>query len=200
MTVEMSEKLRPPAVASPSEPSERPSSDDRLRELVDAYFEFIWRSLRRLGVPLSDTDDATQEVFMVASRRLGDITPGSERSFLFGTALRVASTQRRSAERRREQPDGTLEDWVDSKPGPDALTEQRRARRMLDEILDGLELDVRTVFVLFELEELTAPEISELLGIPLGTVASRLRRARDDFRSELVRRRARSLSPRSKST
>jgi RNA polymerase sigma-70 factor (ECF subfamily) len=78
--------------------------------------------------------------------------------------------------------------------------EQRRARHLLDEILDGLELDVRTVFVLFELEELTAPEISELLGIPIGTVASRLRRAREDFRSELTRRTSRALSIRSKST
>src|SRR5687767_12477047 len=126
MRLELSEEPRSHegALASSKDRAERLARDARLRELVDAYFEFIWRSLRRLGVPAADTDDAAQEVFLVASRRLADIVEGSERSFLFGTALKVASTQRRSAERRREQPDGTLEEWMDSNPGPDALTEQ----------------------------------------------------------------------------
>src|SRR5512142_2066304 len=84
-----------------SGPAERPPSPapsaQRVRALVDAHFEFVWRSLRRLGLSSADADDATQEVFLVAIRRLDDIDPESERSFLYGTALRVAAVQRRSA-------------------------------------------------------------------------------------------------------
>src|SRR5690242_17321725 len=72
----------------------------RLRALQEEHFEFLWRSLRRLGVPEADVDDAVQQVFLVAARR--EILPGSERSFLFATALRVASHARRTLRRRRE--------------------------------------------------------------------------------------------------
>src|SRR4051812_39693933 len=74
----------------------------RLRSIVDANFDFIWRSLRRLGVAEHSVDDAAQQVWIVAARKLASITPGQERAFLFGTALRVASDARRSASRRRE--------------------------------------------------------------------------------------------------
>jgi RNA polymerase sigma-70 factor, ECF subfamily len=164
--------------------------DARLRALVDEYHDFIWRSIRRLGVPEADTDDAVQEVFLVASRRLGAIALGSERAFLFGTAMRVASTQRRGASRRRETPDEHAGDQRDSTPGPEELTARRRARATLDAVLAELPLDLRTVFVLFELEELTAPEIASLVEIPLGTVASRLRRAREAFREAVQRHQA----------
>ncbi len=68
----------------------------RFRALVDRHFEFVWRSVRRLGVPPGDADDAAQEVFVVAARKLDALEPERERSFLFGTAVRVASTRRRT--------------------------------------------------------------------------------------------------------
>ncbi len=167
------------------------SDPARLRVLVDDHFEFIWRSVRRLGVPAADADDAAQQVFMVASRRLGEIEPGKERSFLFGTALRVAAEHRRSIARRREAPSVEREDPGDPGPGPDELTDRRRARELLDAILSALDLELRTVFVLFEIEELAAHDIAKLLGVPAGTVASRLRRAREEFQSAVKRWRAR---------
>src|SRR5262245_56918505 len=91
-------------------PSRTPSrartsaTDGRLRGLVAAHFDFIWRSLRRLGVPSTDVDDCTQQVFWVAARKLSLIHEGSERAFLFSTALRVASDARRSRMRRRGVP------------------------------------------------------------------------------------------------
>jgi RNA polymerase sigma-70 factor (ECF subfamily) len=157
----------------------------RMRGMVEQHFDFIWRTLRRLGVGEADADDATQEVFLVASRKLDEVAVTKERSFLFGTALRVASTHRRTSSRRRESPGGSLDDRTAQGLGPDDMTERHRARRLLDEVLNELDLDVRGVFVLFELEELTAPQIAELLGIPVGTVASRLRRAREVFRAAL---------------
>jgi RNA polymerase sigma-70 factor (ECF subfamily) len=157
----------------------------RMRGMVEQHFDFIWRTLRRLGVGEADADDATQEVFLVASRKLEEVAVSKERSFLFGTALRVASTHRRTSSRRRESPGGSLDDRTAQGLGPDDMTERHRARRLLDEVLNELDIDVRGVFVLFELEELTAPQIAELLGIPVGTVASRLRRAREVFRAAL---------------
>ncbi len=165
----------------------------RFRGMRDEHFEFVWRSVRRLGVPDADVDDAVQQVFIVASRRLEEITLGSERAFLFGTAMRVAKHARRTRRRRSEVP---LEQEAEpghhaepAEPGPDAeeLVAQRRARALLDEVLETLPLDVRAVFVLFELEEMRVPEIATLLGIPLGTAASRLRRGRELFQAGLAR-------------
>jgi RNA polymerase sigma-70 factor, ECF subfamily len=168
----------------------------RMRSMVEQHFDFIWRTLRRLGVGDCDADDAAQEVFLVASRKLEEVAVAKERSFLFGTALRVASTHRRTSSRRRESPWGSLDDRTAPQLGPDDIAERRRARALLDEVLNELDIEVRGVFVLFELEELTAPQIAELLGIPIGTVASRLRRARETFRTALNARLEPTATPR----
>src|SRR6478609_7176393 len=72
----------------------------RARALVNDHFDFVWRLLRRLGFPPADADDAAQQVFIVGTRRLADIPAGNERTFLYGSALRVASTMRRNSARR----------------------------------------------------------------------------------------------------
>jgi RNA polymerase sigma-70 factor (ECF subfamily) len=171
--------------------SEVPVSEaQRLTTMVEEHFDFVWRTLRRVGVPEADADDAAQEVFLVAARRLGDIELGRERAFLVGTAIRVASTRRRSARRRPDAPDERAADAPDPSPDPEALASRREARRTLDLVLDEMAEELRVVFVLFELEELAAPEIAALVGIPTGTVASRLRRARESFHATVRRLRA----------
>jgi RNA polymerase sigma-70 factor, ECF subfamily len=174
------------------------SSEGRLRALMETHFDFVWRSLRRLGLHGPDADDGTQEVFLVASRKLSQIVAGSERKFLFATAVRIASTRRRSLKRRREEPLVALDDQERSEPGPERLTELSRARRELQEILDGMALDQRAPFILFELEELTVPEIASTLGVPIGTVSSRLRAARDYFQASLRRLHARDAFPKAR--
>ncbi|MFO0589501.1 MAG: sigma-70 family RNA polymerase sigma factor [Polyangiaceae bacterium] len=156
----------------------------KLRALQNEHFEFLWRSLRRLGVPEADVDDAVQQVFVVAARR--EIQPGAERSFLFATALRVASHARRTLRRRRESGEEPP-DQTDVVPSPEELLDQRRARALLDEVLETLPLDVRAVFILFELEEMTVVEIAAMLGIPGGTASSRLRRGREMFQQAVAR-------------
>ena len=163
------------------------TGDARLRELFDSNFDFVWRSLRRLGVAQGSIDDATQEVFLVASRRLGDIELGRERSFLFATALRIASDARRRASRRELVSEDALSHVGDPSPRPDELADRQRQREVLDRVLAAMDLDLRAVFVLYELEEMTMAEISTTLGLPAGTVASRLRRARDEFRATVER-------------
>ena len=161
-----------------------PSAADnaRVAQLLRAHFRDVWRIVRRFGVPENSADDAAQEVFIIASRRLADITPGSERPFLFSSAVRVAANVRRSLGARREcAEDEALPEGVDPRPNAEALLDQKRLRQMLDRVLDELSDDLRVSFVLYELEGLSSPEIAELLGIPVGTVASRLRRAREAF-------------------
>jgi RNA polymerase sigma-70 factor (ECF subfamily) len=157
---------------------------------VANHHGLVWRWLRRLGVWECDADDATQQVFLTAHRRLAGVARGSERSFLLQTALRVAANWRRSRQRRREEDGWDLANLPDFTAGPEELEElidRRRARAMLDSALDLLPMELRTVLVLFEIEELTMAEIATVVEIPLGTVASRLRRAREVFRETVTR-------------
>lgn len=155
-------------------------------KLVSEHLDFVWRSLRRFGVPQAEVDDATQQVFLVANDKLTSIKPGSERSFLIAVATRVASHARRSNVRREaarqrfsESPTTATE-----APSPEHLMQRLEARDLLDRVLDQMPADLRSVFVLFELEELSIDEVAGLLSLPRGTVATRLRRARVVFREE----------------
>ncbi len=156
-------------------------ADVRLRGIVAAHFEAMWRLLRRLGVPEHDLDDAVQEVIWVLARKLEAVAIESERAFVLSTAYRVASTMRRSRRRRPEMVELSGEHLAAPGPDPEGLLEQQRARAWLDEALAALPLELRAVFVLYELERLTMAEIAEALGLAAGTVASRLRRARAAF-------------------
>jgi len=163
----------------------------RLRAMVEEHFDFIWRSLARMSVPETEIADCVQQVFLVASRKLSAIAQGSERSFLLGTALRVASDARRALSRRREVPEDETVEHPCPDPQPDEIADQRRLRALLDEVLAAMPEDLRVVFVLFELEEMPTQEIAALLEIPSGTVASRLRRAREEFDRRVARLRMR---------
>lgn len=155
-----------------------------LRQLVAEHLDFVWRSLRRFGVPPGDVDDAAQQVFLIANEKSGKIRRGSERSFLVGVALRVASHARRAFERRTAVEQRFSAHPAPPNPDPEELAQRREARDLLDRVLDGLPEDMRVVFVLFELEELSIEQIASLLNVPRGTVASRLRRAREVFHTQ----------------
>lgn len=164
------------------------ASHARLSRVLREQYDFVWRSLRRLGVPASDAEDVTQETFMTLSRRLGDVTPGSERAFLYRTAVNHAAHAHRSRARRRETPEAELDEAPSSARTPEDLLAGARARALCHELLDELNLDQRAVFVLFELEEMTMAEIAQVLELPMGTVASRLRRGRETFSARLKER------------
>ena len=160
----------------------------RLRTEVRQNYEFLWRSLRRLGVAQPSVEDAVQEVLFVFARRIEDVRTGAERSFLFATATRVAADWRKKQRRSREDADPELLDLrASDAPSAEQLIEQRRARELFDRVLDDLPDDLRAVFILFELEEMRMATIAEMLDVPLGTVASRLRRARAMFESAAER-------------
>jgi RNA polymerase sigma-70 factor, ECF subfamily len=156
--------------------------------------QFLWKSLFRMGIPEADLPDVMQEVLLVVHRRL-DTYDHSCRltTWLFGICLRVAATARRTRRRRREEPMET-----DSRRGalieamdPERVALARDAKRQLDAALDRLSPEKRAVFVMFELEGIPCGEIAELLGVPKGTVFSRLSQARDAFMQSIQRLSAR---------
>ena len=153
----------------------------RLRKAFVQHYAGVWRFLRRLGVTPDRVDDAAQHAFLIALEALPRIVPGCERAFLYSTAVRVAHGHRRRTVREIATVDVDLRS--SPLPSPDELTDQKRARELLDQLLEHIELDARAVFVLFEIEGFTVPEIADLLKIPLGTAASRLRRSREQFQA-----------------
>jgi RNA polymerase sigma-70 factor (ECF subfamily) len=157
-------------------------SDHRLRAAFERHFSLVWRSLRRFGVPAATADDVAQQVFLTFSERLSDVELGRERAFLLSVSVRAAANERRRLQRARETPteDAALDAVPDTRT-PEELLHRKRQRERLDHALATLPDDQRVIFVLFELEGLTLPEIADSLGIPLGTATSRLRRARGRF-------------------
>jgi RNA polymerase sigma-70 factor (ECF subfamily) len=178
-------------VASFPAPPHTSVVSSRLRAAVDAHYDVLWRFLRRLGVVEHDVEDAAQQVLVVFAQREMTVTPGRERSFLLGTALRVASDVRRKATRTREVVGVDVDEPADPAPNAEAQLEERQRRRWLDEVLDALTDEQRAVFVLVELEEQTMAETAAVLGVPPGTVASRLRRAREVFEASAATLKAR---------
>ena len=172
--------------------SSRPRLD--VVEVHEKYADFVWRTLQRMGVHPSDLDDALQEVFVVVHKKLGSYDGSSAlTTWLFGISLRVASATRRKAHRHRERLDP---DWAEAAgesdqglPETELLAREARARLAL--VLDELEPGRRAVLVMFEVETLSCAEIAAQLGIPLGTVYSRLNAARADFLKAATRSRLR---------
>jgi RNA polymerase sigma-70 factor, ECF subfamily len=146
------------------------------------HVQNLWRFVLRLGVPRHAIDDLVQEAFIIATRRQADIGPGQERSFLVATAVRLSSNYRQRAYVRREVSRGDgFEHSASPQPNAEQLLIEKRSRELLDQVLAELSDPHRAVFVLFELEGFSVPEVAELLELPLGTVSSRLWRARAKF-------------------
>lgn len=166
-----------------------------LAELYEQHFEFVWRTVRRLGVAERALDDAVQDVFIVVHRRLHEFEGRSTiKSWLFSIARRVAHDHRRRSSRKdrgEELPDA-IPDMAS--PSPLEAVARTQAAELLHDFLDSLDDDKREVFVLAELEQMTVPEIAEAIGVNLNTVYSRLRAARHAFEQAVHRHHARERS------
>ena len=165
-----------------------------LSTLVVDNADFVFRSLRRAGLDPASAEDGAQHVFLVAARKLATIAAGKERGFLYARAFNFAADLRRKVSRRGETElsDEQLDELVSGpSSSPEHALDQQRARELLDEVLAAMPDQLRDVFVLSELEEMTGPEVAACLEIPSGTVASRLSRARHVFDECLARIQAR---------
>ncbi|MBI2389451.1 MAG: sigma-70 family RNA polymerase sigma factor [Deltaproteobacteria bacterium] len=158
----------------------RPSSPE-FRLIFERECSFVWNTLRRLGIPDRDADDAAQDVFVVVHRHLHEFDPTRPlRPWLFGICYRVAVAHRRRARTTRERLD-EVRDVPDSSRGADVQLEQAQERDLVRRALDTLDLDRRALIVMHEYEGYPVPQIAETLGVPLNTAYSRLRLAREQF-------------------
>jgi RNA polymerase sigma-70 factor (ECF subfamily) len=158
-------------------------------EVYERHFDFVWRSLRLLGLPSQAVEDAAQDTFSVVSRQLARFEGRSSlRTWLFAILQRVAANHRRTARRKLQRLD-PLDDGIAAQgPTPHARAEAAEAIDLIQAFCDTLDLERRAVFVLALLEELPAPEVAQVLEIPINTVYSRVRNLRDGLRRALERR------------
>jgi RNA polymerase sigma-70 factor (ECF subfamily) len=169
----------PGGMAEPTGPN-----GETFREIYDAHFHWVWHALRRFSVPEKDVNDAVQNVFLVVHRKLPEFEGRSQlRTWITQIVRRVASDYRRSAPVRREIVASTTE--LDERPekrsnAEDAAAHTQRVE-LARELLDQLPENQRVVFIMYELEQMSGQEIALELDVPLGTVRSRLRLARDSF-------------------
>lgn len=156
------------------------------------YGDFIWATLQRLGVRPADLEDQLQEVFVVVHRRVETYDGSAPMSaWLYGVCRRVAAAYRRRRYVRSEVPSEPPLHAEDEREDPEQVASLRQARGVLQALLDGLDLDKRAVFVMFEVEGMSCEQIAEAIGVPVGTVYSRLHVARKDFYGALDRLRKR---------
>jgi RNA polymerase sigma-70 factor (ECF subfamily) len=164
----------------------KPVEEQRLAHMLSAHFESVWRVGRHMGLSSAQAEENAQEAYAIAARRLNDIESGRERAFLLGVASRLAINTRRLASQRIDRAPSTNETELPTTTTlPDELLARKQERLLLESLLQSLPEDFRQVITLFEIEELTLPEIAAALEIPLGTATSRLRRARDEFNKKL---------------
>jgi RNA polymerase sigma-70 factor, ECF subfamily len=169
---------------SDNNPEARPTS---LQDLFEMHAAYVWNSLRRLGVPAPDLEDRVHDVFVQVHGHLDAYDPARPvRPWLFGFAFRIASQERRRAHRRHEV-QGEPADAIDPTALPDAQLAAERNRELVLKALEGIALDRRAVFVLYELDGVPMEEISQSLGIPVNTGYSRLRAARAEFAGAVKR-------------
>ncbi|MHB8418401.1 MAG: RNA polymerase sigma factor [Myxococcales bacterium] len=173
----MPHAARPEASGGPLDPA----------RLYESEGEYVWNSLRRLGVPPSDLEDLTHETFVVAFRRLPSFDPSRPiRAWLFGIAAKVAGHHRRWRLRRREV-SGDLPELETEEQGPHEALDERQRRALLVHALSQVKLERRAVLILHEIDGIAIPEVARALGIPLNTAYSRLRVGRAEL-AEAVRR------------
>jgi RNA polymerase sigma-70 factor, ECF subfamily len=164
-----------------SAPAERRSSTVDFRNVFERELDYVWNSLRRLGVPPRDIEDLAHDVFLQVFRQLDRYEPARPiRPWLFGFAARIASDYRRRARNRLEIL-GLSTEPPDPRPNALDRLANAEAAALAEAVLERIDLGPRSVFILHELDDCPVPEIARALGIPIPTAYSRLRIARKQF-------------------
>lgn len=166
------------------------SERQTFRELYAAELKYVWSSLRRLGVPACDVEDVAHETLLSVYRRLSHYDRSRPlRPWLFGFVYRTAADYRKRSHRRHETGDGDDELEEAAYEGPNAEQEivRRQQRALVLAALRSMPVERNAIFVMMEIDGYSAPEVSDALGIPLNTVYSRIRTARDEFTAAIRR-------------
>jgi RNA polymerase sigma-70 factor (ECF subfamily) len=189
--------LSAPGAQHGAETGARPTQDvvqkGTFREFYQDNLPFVLRNAQRLLGSEHAADDIVQEVFMVALRRMDEFEKrSSAKTWLYGILRNLVMHHFRAIKGREPaQSVSELEKVASSSHEPDAAVEDRQARDLLYSLLTELDPPKRDVFILSELEQLSAPEIAEALGISRSTVHGRVRDGRRDFEAAIQRHRAR---------
>jgi RNA polymerase sigma-70 factor (ECF subfamily) len=173
--------------AAPIDPTPFPGIDPDFHEIFATHFQYVWNSLRRLGIPGRDLEDVTHDVFLRVYRQRHQYDPRRPvRPWLFAFAFRVASDYRRLARHRLEVLGAPSDD---PDPEPSAVDRLMRAEMLsvARAALETLDMGKRAVFILYELDGCPMQEVALSLGIPVNTAYSRLRLAREQFQTSLER-------------
>jgi RNA polymerase sigma-70 factor (ECF subfamily) len=157
-----------------------------LRTIFDAHYDYVWCSLRRLGVQERDLEDVTHDLFLTVNEKLTQLDPARPiKPWLFAFAVRMASDYRKLARNRSTELTSSPEmEAADNQE--DALATKDTAR-LLHAALDELSMELRAVIVLYEIDETPMKEIAEALQIPVNTAYSRLRLAREQCAATITR-------------
>ena len=194
--------MRSPAgnvLESAVSPSRVPESVQDFDSVYEAQVDFVWRTVRRMGVRVADADDVVQEVFFIVHRRLAEFEGRAQlKTWVFKILVHVVrhywrTHQRKPGDRAAEDPSEIHTLAADREDSPTAMLERVEALRILDRLLSELDEDKREVFVLAEIEQMTAVQIAEIIEANANTVSSRLRAARQEFEKALLRFRAHEL-------
>jgi RNA polymerase sigma-70 factor, ECF subfamily len=170
--------------------AESPLPVPSFEELCARYFDFVWKCARAFGAKSDEIDDVVQDVFLVVQRRHGDLREeGLARSWIYSITRRVVSSQRRRRRQRDSRTGPEIDSLRSTERSPLAVAEHNLEVRVLSTLLEGLEERKREVFVLSEILEMSGREIAEMIGVPMNTVYSRLRAAREEFDAAAQRQR-----------
>jgi RNA polymerase sigma-70 factor (ECF subfamily) len=184
---------RPPFARADPQPADHPRHD------VDAvyaeHFRYVWRCLRALGLGDNQVDDAIHDVFLVVQQKLPNFDGGAElTTWLYAISLRVARRYRWAARKDAwrfaaidDEPEKVAAQPAHSQRDPEQALERGERLSLARRALERLEDDKREAFVLSQVEQMSAPEIAEIMGVPLNTVYSRIRAAKLAFQAEIGR-------------
>ena len=156
-----------------------------IRDVVFSHGRYVWRLLRYLGVADRDLDDVCQDVFTTAHRKLGELSDDGLRPWLHTICVYHAKNYRRRARHHREMLVDEVPDSVVTAPQEESL-DLARAQRLLLALLDRLDEDKRTIFVLHAIEEVPMEQVAKIVGCPLSTAYARFQRARVELEKKLV--------------
>ena len=176
-----------PTEAAPARAGAVVSADPSLRKAVAQHLDLVWRVLRRAGLAEADAEDGAQDVFWILAQRMTEVPERAQRAFLVSTAIRVAADRRRSKWHRAVDTGLELDERPSQERTLDDELDLQRAAQLLDRALATLDETDRAIYIMAEFEQLSRTEVSEALMIPKGTVASRLRRAREAFEAAVRR-------------
>lgn len=178
------------------QPSALTSPRPDMRVIFDDHFDYVWNTLRRLGVREADLEDLAHEVFLKVHARIHDFDASRPvRPWLFGFAYRVAADHRRLARHRLEVYGTAIEPVDPVRPADERLVADEEWE-LVNSALAELDFDRRAVLVMHDVDDVPVPAIAQELGIPVNTAYSRLRLAREDLAAVVKRLRAARAQPR----